>query len=180
MMIRKFNLFMAWEHEKEEQWLAKMESQGLHFKKYRLLWYEFEQGEPNQYQYKLEMLPNLPSHPESKAYIEFMEDMGIEVVDSYIRWVYFRKKWDDAPFELYSDADHRIRHLRGIFAFLLPLLAILLINLTNMRHLLSGDAPIAAVPLLLIIAALVVGIIRGMIGIHKKIKQLEKERALHE
>ena len=30
--MRKFKLFMAWEFEEEEKWLAEMEAKGWHFK----------------------------------------------------------------------------------------------------------------------------------------------------
>lgn len=174
--MRKFKLFMAWEFEEEEKWLAEMEAQGLHFKKYRLFWYEFEKGEPNRYQYRLEMLPNLPAHPESRRYIEFMEEMGVEMVDSYLRWVYFRKKWDDEPFEIYSDADNRIRHLRGIVALLVPVLLILLANIFSVCHVADGWENMVVVPVIAALSALAVSAAFGVIKIIKKIYQLEKYR----
>ena len=107
MIKRKWNIFWAWEHEEEEQWLTDMEADGWHFKKFRLFFYEFEKGEPNSYQYKLELLPHLPSHAESAKYIEFMEDMGVEMVDSYMRWAYFRKPYDPSlpedEYEIFTD-----------------------------------------------------------------------------
>ncbi|WP_169797606.1 DUF2812 domain-containing protein [Neobacillus fumarioli] len=44
------------------------------------------------YIYRLELLKHPLKHPDSKDYISFMEEMGAELVATYHRWVYFRKK----------------------------------------------------------------------------------------
>lgn len=180
MIKRKWNIFWAWEHEEEEQWLADMEADGWHFKKFRLFFYEFEKGEPNEYQYRLELLPHLPSHAESAKYIEFMEDMGVEMVDSYMRWAYFRKPYDGVPFELYSDLESRIKQLRNISAFLWPLLILTIANIINCFNIINLGAPFAGVPVLMITTALMVGIIGGLRKIKRKIDRLEKERSIRE
>ena len=66
------------------------------------------------------MLENHPDSPESRKYLEFLEEAGIERVGSYMRWVYLRKKAADGPFDLFSDYESRMffdRCLRraGIF-----------------------------------------------------------------
>ena len=180
MIKRKWNIFWAWEHEEEERWLTDMETDGWHFKKYRFFYYEFEKGEPNQYQYRLEMLPNLPSHPKSREYIDFLAEMGVEKVDSYLRWAYFRKSTADGPFELYSDLDQQIKHLRSISTFLWPLLVLTIINTFNCFNLIYLDAPFVGAPILMINTALICGIIGGLRKIKRKINRLEKERSFRE
>ena len=81
----KYRLFMAWEHEEEEQWLAEMESKGWHLTDVFWIRYQFEKGEANKYQYRLEMLPEVPSHPKSQEYIQFIEDTGAEMIGSYLK-----------------------------------------------------------------------------------------------
>lgn len=103
--------------EKEEKWLNDMAAKGLNFIDYSFARYLFEEGEPGEYIYRLELLSDLPSNPESKAYIRFMEEAGIECVGSYFRWVYFRKKSKDGPFDLYSDYDSRIKYYKKVVAF---------------------------------------------------------------
>jgi hypothetical protein len=100
--------------EKEERWLNDMASKGLNFIDYTFGRYLFEDGKPGEYIYRLELLGELPSHPESKAYIKFMEEAGIECVGSYMRWVYFRKKAVDGPFDLYTDYDSRIKYFKRV------------------------------------------------------------------
>jgi len=104
--------------EKEEKWLNDMASKGLNFIHYSPIKYLFEQGTPGEYIYRLELLDKQPSHPESKAYIEFMEGTGAECVDTYLRWVYFRKRAADGAFDIYSDYDSRIKHYKRILNFM--------------------------------------------------------------
>ncbi len=117
--------------EKEEKWLNDMTVKGLNFVDYSFARYLFEEGTPGEYIYKLELLDQLPSHPESKAYIELMEQTGVECVSTYSRWFYFRKKSKDGPFDLNSDYNSCIeRHkkvasLVGILGFLNLVFAIL-------------------------------------------------------
>ena len=101
-------LFM--DYEKEEKWLNDMSAKGLQLVHYSFPRYTFEEGEPGEYNYRIQLLENIPSHLESQAYIRFLEEVGVEMVGSYIRWVYFRTKTADGPFELYSDRESRIRH----------------------------------------------------------------------
>lgn len=109
-----YKLFGAWQHEKEEDWLNKMSVMGLQLIDVGFARYTFEEGTQNAYLYRLEFLEHWPSHPESIAYIRFLEDAGIEQVGTILRWVYFRKPAADGEFDLYSDLDSKIQHLRRI------------------------------------------------------------------
>lgn len=102
------------DYEKEEKWLNSMSAKGFQLVHYSFLKYVFEEGKPGEYIYRIQLLENLPSHGESKAYIRFLEDLGVEMVGSQLRWVYFRKKAADGPFELYSDLESKIRHYAQI------------------------------------------------------------------
>ncbi|KPU43584.1 hypothetical protein OXPF_30250 [Oxobacter pfennigii] len=103
--------------EKEEKWLNDMAAKGLSFIDYTFGRYLFEEGTPGEYIYRLELLNEMPSHAESKAYIKFMEESGIECVSTYLRWAFFRKKAADGPFDLYSDYDSRIKHYKRVIAW---------------------------------------------------------------
>ncbi|WP_042274290.1 DUF2812 domain-containing protein [[Clostridium] dakarense] len=116
-------------YEKEEKWLNDMAAKGMILKNYSWCTYFFEKDVPGKYIYRIEILENLPSHPESKSYIEFLEDTGVEYVCSYMRWVYFRKKASEGTFDLYSDIDSRIKHYNRI---LKSFLAVFIINLMAM------------------------------------------------
>lgn len=108
MMIKIHKIF--YDFEKEENWLNQMSAKGLHLKAVGWCTYYFEKGKSGAYTYRLELLSNLPKHPESQEYINFIEDSGVEAVASYLKWVYFRKKAEDGPFEIFSDIDSKMRH----------------------------------------------------------------------
>ncbi len=109
-----YKLFWAWDFEKEEKWLNEMAAKGFLLTDVGGLRYVFQEGAPGEYRYHLEWLQHFPSHPESIAYIKFVEETGAEHVGSFKRWVYFRKKAAEGAFNLFSDLDSRITHFRRI------------------------------------------------------------------
>ena len=114
--IRK--LFWAWDFEKEEQWLNEMAAKGLSLVSTGYCRYDFEETEPGEYRVAMELLPHKPSHPESRQYLRFLEEAGIETVGSWMRWIYVRKKADGEEFTLSSDRKSRIEHLVRIIVFI--------------------------------------------------------------
>lgn len=174
MKITKYRLFMAWEHEKEEAWLAEMEAQGWHLETVQAVRYTFVKGEPDQYQYRLEMLPELPGHPKSVEYLGFLEELGVEVVASYLRWVYFRKKNDGTPFEIYSDNASRIRHLQRIQQLMIAALCIEVVAVV----LLSWDSGLWSAKLVPAVFACALG--HGIVQLRRRIRQLEAEQTICE
>ena len=113
--------FWVWEFDKEERWLNEMAAKGLALVGVGFCRYAFEACIPGEYQVRLELLENQLQHAESRQYIRFLEETGVEQVGNYFRWVYFRKKTADGPFDLYSDLDSRIKHLKRIIALVLPI-----------------------------------------------------------
>lgn len=111
-IVRKW--FWVWEFEKEEKWLDAMARDGWVLDSVGFCKYGFKRCAPGAYQTRLELLNWDPQTPEGQAYIQFVEDTGAEYVGHYVRWAYFRKKAENGAFDLFSDVDSRIRHLRGI------------------------------------------------------------------
>lgn len=112
MKHKVFKLF--YDFEKEERWLNEMSAKGLQLCSYYFGQYVFEQGQPGEYTYRLELMETNPRGAEGQAYIRFMEDAGIECVDTFWRWAYFRKKTADGPFDVYTDPESKIKHYRRI------------------------------------------------------------------
>lgn len=110
--------YSAWNFDKEEKWLNEMASQGLALAAVGLCSYTFEECEAGEYTIRLELLENLPSHPQSEQYIRFIEGSGAEYIGAVMRWVYFRRKKSLGAFDLYSDYSCRIQHLNRIIALL--------------------------------------------------------------
>ena len=108
-VLRKF--FFIWDFDKEEAWLNEMAAQGLVLTAVGYCRYEFEDAPPGKYQIRLELLPNYPNHPESRRYLQFLEETGIRQVGSFQRWVYLCRSTEDGPFDLYSDRASRLKML---------------------------------------------------------------------
>ncbi len=105
-----------WDFEREEQWLNEMAARGLSLSDYSWCRYVFEDTPPGKYLYRIELLRYTPAHPESAAYLRFLEENGVEHVTSYLRWVYLRKPAAEGAFDLYTDADSRLRFYRRVRA----------------------------------------------------------------
>ena len=167
------------DYEKEEEWLNKMSAMGLAMTGYTWCRYVFEDCEPGEYIYRLELLDNMPSHPKGQQYIRFMVDNGVEHVASYIRWVYFRKKAADGAFDIYSDIESRSRHYKRVLALWIPLCVLeLAIGVSNLLIGLGG-APfnLGASVALFVIGAI---ILYQCVKVGRKLAVLHRERALRE
>ena len=118
--------FWVWDFEKEERWFNVMAQTGWLLDGVGFCTYHFVPCTPGEYTVRLEM------HPYDKEYIRFMQETGAEYVGRVFQWIYFRKKTQDGPFDLFSDLDSRIAHLDKIGRMLALLgLANLLIGITN-------------------------------------------------
>ncbi|NTW91431.1 MAG: DUF2812 domain-containing protein [Erysipelotrichaceae bacterium] len=171
-----YKLYWAWQFDKEEKWLNECSAKGLHLCDVGFLRYTFEVGNPGAYSHKLELLENWPTHPESVAYIQFLEDTGVEMVGSILRWVYFRKKTEDGPFDLFSDLDSRIKHLNRIIFLFLPIMFLeFSAGISNLFMQNSSNRFIGGL-------ALFVGCLLayGALVINNKKKKLLKERMIYE
>ena len=175
--IRK--LFWVWEFEKEEKWLNEMAAKGLALVSVGFCRYDFEDCEPGEYTFKLELLKENPAHPESRKYIEFLETTGAEHVGSYLSWIYLRKKKELGEFELFSDLQSRINHLSRMIHLMLLIGGINLFagSYNLILYFLIGE-PISLLGLINI--ALFVFIFLGGISLWKKREKLKKEQLLFE
>ena len=171
--------FWAWEADKEEKWLAEMSAKGLGLASVGFGRYEFEDCTPGEYQYRLEFLEHLPTHPESVQYIKFVEDTGAEQIGSITRWVYFRKKTADGPFDLFSDNASRIKHLSRIIALLLTLNVFnIFAGCYNIALAITLDSPGNYIGILnLIIGTL---LFYGVFRLNRQRKALKKEQQIFE
>lgn len=167
-------------YEKEEKWLNEMSGKGFNLVNYTWGCYRFEKGRPGEYVYRIELLKELPNHPESEDYIEFLSDSGIEHVTSYARWAYFRRKADQGAFNLYSDYDSRIQHHQRIAVMMgIIMMSNLVSGITMLNWRMSNgkEFPLYISTLNLIVALLLATIV---ISQYLRISQLKKEREIHE
>ncbi len=173
-------VFWAWESEKEEKWLNEMSAKGLALVDYTWCRYAFEECEPGEYNYKIQLLEHRPSHPESEQYIRFMEETGAEQVAQYINWVYFRKKTAEGEFEIFSDVESKLKQCILIKKLLMPIgwlnLSVAFLNFINLAF---NNAPgFSWVPFINLLCA--VFIFAGANEVNKKIKAFKKEILIRE
>ena len=162
--IRKW--FWVWDFEKEEDWLNEMAMNGWVLEDVGFCTYHFVRCEPGEYSVRLEM------YPQDESYMSFMEETGAEYAGRMVRWVYFRKKTADGPFDLFSDIDSRISHLDKIGKLLAAIGgANLLIGILNTFN------PSRLGWINLLVATL---LMYALGRIHGKKEALERERLLHE
>ena len=158
--------YWVWEFEKEDDWLNDMALNGWVLDSVGFCTYHFVRCEPGEYSVHTEM------HPADDAYEDFMRETGAEYVGRMMMWMYFRKKTEDGPFDLFSDIDSRIGHLNKIGRMLSVVGgANLLIGLVN------TFSPGRFGWVNLICATL---LMYALGRIHGKKEALERERMLHE
>ncbi len=170
--VRKW--FWVWDFDKEERWLNEMARQGKCLTDVGFCKYVFEDCAPGEWQICMELLEKSPASPEGRGYLNFLEETGAQQVGRWMRWVYFRKRTADGPFDLFSDNRSRIGHLTRIIRFILPLAWLnLVMGLLNTGVALLGSEPGRAVG----IVNLVIGIL-ALAGARRL--KIKRERLEHD
>lgn len=180
MERRIHKLFWVWEFEKEERWLNDMAAQGWVLSKVGFCTYTFEQAKRGEYTLRLELLDEGTGTEAGKAYIDFVESTGAEYIGFVARWVYFRKRTSEGAFDLFSDIDSRIAHVRRILNLLVILIAMQLATAHGVIRQFFTDPSGAMVIFGCLYCLLWVTMIYGSWRIYRMKARLEKERALHE
>ncbi len=172
--------FWAWDFDKEEKWLNEMAAKGLALVAIGVCRYTFEESLPGEYNIRLELLDNVPAHPESERYINFVEETGALYLGSIMRWVYFRKRTDSGEFNLFSDNNSRIRHINRVLLLLgvVGLLEISVGSSNLLLHVINGSAVNLFASLVPLLFGLLIAY--GFIRIHRIKARLKKEQQLFE
>lgn len=173
-----YRWFWAWNYDREEEWLNEWARRGLVLVDVAGFRYVFEESAPGEYEYRLELLENMASSAESRNYLRFLEEMGVECIATYGRWVYLRRRTDGAPFDLFSDIDSKIKHLKRIDTLLL---AVLVIQLAGPASLfLAHDRFPEMLPIAVVWLVVVALVASGFARIARKLRRLKRERAVRE
>ena len=172
--------FLIWNFDEEEKWLNEMSAKGLQLIDVGFFRYTFEEGQPGEYIYRLELLEGYASAGKNRDYVQFLEGTGVEHVVQFGRWAYFRKKADGKGFDLFSDIESRIRHLNRISAVAAILSLVNLFNGINRIHHLFSDG--ARGEIVITILCLSVGALLGygFLYLFSKKRKLQREKQLHE
>jgi hypothetical protein len=180
MRIVKRKIFFAWDFEKEEEWLNEMSKKGLQLVSVGFCKYIFEKNQNKRHTYKVELLDNLPGHYKSKDYLEFLEEMGIEHIGSYLRWVYLRKDASKGEIELFSDYSSKINHYKKVLFLILAVSPLMFFNTINLYNSYSRSNSLFMLVFLglFIILFTLMGV--GVLKLYKTIKDLKEESSIWE
>lgn len=114
--------------DKEQDWLNDMADRGWALEHFFGGFYTFVSCRPGEYYYQIDMLDNWTGG--SDNYQEFMQDLNIELVAKWWRWVFLRKRKADGVFEeLYTDADSKIASYKKMRNFYKIMNIIILLSL---------------------------------------------------
>lgn len=186
---RERKVFFIWDYEREQAWINEQARQGWNLVRVGFCRYEFEYGEPGEYQYALQALEGTAGSAKQQDYLDFLEDMGVELIARFTYWGYFRRKSQDTPFEMYSDANSHIRHIRRIEYCLLPVLVLCLLDTFNVLNIYARDyAPDAPYMLFCtafpFLAALLCGciglLVYAVVRLERTVSRLRQNRGWHE
>lgn len=130
MKKRVWKIFPVSTYREEEKWINEMEQEGWHLVNVGFLHYDFTRGEPNTYQYAMELMSG--DRGEREKYFSLLKEYDVECVDTFTEWAYFRRNKQEEDFILFSDKDSLIQYKKRIFRNLLSLLLLLLFNVAFM------------------------------------------------
>ena len=110
----KFKVFMPWQDEQEEQWLAKLSAEGWHLTRLKGIGsYEFEEGDPAGFTYRLDFQE--VGKKDREDYQSLFDDAGWEHIGEKSGWQYFRKQdQPDGAEEIFSDMSSKIAKYKRV------------------------------------------------------------------
>jgi len=115
----------TFDKDAEQDWLNDYARQGWAMTRFFAGKVTFEPCQPGEYIYQIDLVPGKGLRADKyEDYVIFMNEMGVEVLQRWGRWVYLRKRAEDGPFEVYTDAASKIglyRSMRAMFAWVLVL-----------------------------------------------------------
>ncbi|MDK2867087.1 MAG: hypothetical protein PWP51_2453 [Clostridiales bacterium] len=116
----KFRLYF--DKDLETEWLNEMAAKGYAMTGFFAGFYMFENCEPGKYIYQVDLGNRFFSV--SNDYREFMNDTGVEIVQTWGLWIILRRLSSAGKFELYTDVDSSIAHYTKIRRMFIVVLAI--------------------------------------------------------
>lgn len=171
--MKIFRLYM--DYDREEKFLNNMVKSGWAMKSFFLGMYTFEKCNPGEYTYRIELLDNLPSFRKSMEYIQFVTETGAEYIQSWGRWVYFRKKASNDDFILYSDNSSKLLHYKKIRLMFGVVAVAEFIFTLNMLSSYMRTSSVSFLIITILLASVTVLLGYGALKTHRKINELSMD-----
>lgn len=96
-MSKKYIRYFGGFIETEQRWLNTMSAKGYRLIRTGKLWFEFEECEPNQYEYYIDFTGH-KSNSEIEHYTKLLRDFGYRVITKNIKLFIIERHSDDKPF----------------------------------------------------------------------------------
>lgn len=106
----KFRLYF--DKDEETKWLNEMADEGLALTGFFAGFYNFKKTEKGKWRYQVDFGEKFGAVTED--YREFMNEAGIEIVQSWGYWIFLRKLASEGEFLLYTDVESSIEHYTKI------------------------------------------------------------------
>lgn len=163
--------------DEEEVWLNDWCQQGWAMVSFFAGLTTFVPCQPGEYIYQIDLLPGKGLRADDyEGYVVFMNEMGVEVLQRWGRWVYLRKRAEEGPFEVYTDAASKValyRRVRAMFLWAFGIECMCSVSVWNMLLQFPGSAFARGMAgLYLVMMAM---ILRGAWQCSRRIRELEKD-----
>lgn len=168
----KFKLYL--DKDSETDWINKMSQKGYAFKKFFLGFYTFEECEPGEYIYQIDLLQNW--NGDKEEFTSFMEDSGVEVISQWYRWVFICKKASDGPFEMYTDVESKVGQYSRIKKFFMVGLGVESVCLLVELNSAIRTEELFIWGFVILIGFIVLAFLKGVWKCSWKIEQLKREK----
>ncbi len=106
----RFRIYM--DKDRETAWLNRMSEKGWAMTRFFMGFYWFAACAPGEYLYQVDFGRKFGLV--TKEYREFMEGIGVEIVQTWGFWIIVRRPASEGAFELYTDLDSALAHYGSI------------------------------------------------------------------
>lgn len=161
---------MYYDKDKETDWLNEMAQVGYAMTGFFAGFYTFEKCKPAEWEYQIDL------GRVTKDYREFMEDAGIEIVQTWAAWIILRRKKRDEPFQLYTDVDSSIEHYKKIRTMFKIATILELICFFTMAISIAHGAGKGFFAAMILLAVIIIVLIRALANTNKIIAGLKERK----
>ena len=110
----------TFDKDEEQEWLNEYARNGWAMVSFFVGLVTFVRCKPGEFIYQIDLLPGKGLWADNyEDYVIFMNEVGVEILQRWGRWVYLRKRAEDGPFEAYTDNESKLALYRRIRAMIL-------------------------------------------------------------
>lgn len=167
----KFRLYLN--KDAETEWLNQMAVEGWAMRRFFAGFFAFEKCEKGEYVYQVDFGDRLFSV--SSDYRELMQDMGIEIIQTWGYWVILRKKASGGEFELYTDVASSIEHYKKIRRMFKVVTIIEMLGLFFELYMGVAHEVVLGYAAALLFVVILLGLVNALVRVNNIIAGLEEK-----